>query len=238
MHFLKKSAIALGLATMFSSVATADDKQVIQAQLNKIIPNAPQAQIEPSVVSGLYEVSVGPMVIYMTADGQYVFNGSLINLETRENLTDTAKSEARKEAMSKVAIDSMIVYPAKGDEKHHITVFTDIDCPYCHKMHKEIPALNEAGITVRYLSYPRAGMGSPSYKKAVSVWCSDKPAEQMNLAMKGQAIEPKNCKNPVAEHMQQAQVFGVNGTPNIILDNGAMLPGYVPAKEVIKILQR
>ncbi|MDX1347353.1 MAG: DsbC family protein [Thiomicrorhabdus chilensis] len=238
MHFLKKSAIALGLVTMFSSVATADDKQVIQAQLNKIIPNAPQAQIEPSVVSGLYEVSVGPMVIYMTADGQYVFNGSLINLETRENLTDTAKSEARKQAMSKVSIDSMIVYPAKGDEKHHITVFTDIDCPYCHKMHKEIPALNEAGITVRYLSYPRAGMGSPSYKKAVSVWCSDKPEEQMNLAMKGQAIEPKSCKNPVAEHMQQAQVFGVNGTPNIILDNGAMLPGYVPAKEVIKILQR
>lgn len=238
MHFLRKSAITLGLAVTFSSAVMADDKQVIQAQLNKIIPNAPQTQIEPSVVSGLYEVSVGPMVIYMTADGQYVFNGSLINLETRENLTDTAKSEARKKAMNKVAVDSMIVYPAKGDEKHHITVFTDIDCPYCHKMHKEIPALNEAGITVRYLSYPRAGMGSPSYNKAVSVWCSEKPAEQMNLAMKGQSVPPKSCKNPVAEHMQQAQVFGVNGTPNIILDNGAMLPGYVPAKEVIKILQR
>ncbi|MDG6777450.1 DsbC family protein [Thiomicrorhabdus sp. zzn3] len=235
--YMKKGILSLSLVTL-SSMAIADDKQAIQAQLKKIIPDAPEAVIEQSVVPGLYQVMVGPMVVYMTADGKYAFNGSLINLETRENLTDMAKANARKAALAKVPVETMIEYKAKGTEKHTVTVFSDIDCPYCHKLHKEIPALNEAGVTVRYLSYPRAGMRSPSYFKAVSVWCSDDPAKAMDEAMSGKAVPKKQCDNPVAEHMQQAQFFGVNGTPNIILDNGHVIPGYVPAKELIQMLSR
>ncbi len=238
MHSLKKSLMALALAGLSMTAVQADDKAVIQEQLNKIVPNAPQAKIEPSVIPGLYQVSVGPMVIYMSADGKYAFNGSLINLNTRENLTDQAKAKARNEAMAKVPESSMIVYPAKGEQKHFITVFTDIECPYCHKLHKEIPALNEAGISVRYLAYPRAGMNSPAYFKAVSVWCAKDPAKAMDRAMAGQGVEKQQCQNPVSMHMQQSQYFGVNGTPNIILDNGNLIPGYVPAKELIQLLNR
>jgi len=238
MNVLKKSVMALLVTGLCSGAVFADEKQVIQAQLKKIIPNAPEADIQPSVIEGLYEVSVGPMVIYMSADGKYAFNGSLIDLDTRENLTELAKSKARNEAMAKIPESSMIVYPAKGEQKHFVTVFTDIDCPYCHKLHKEIPALNEAGITVRYLAYPRSGMNSPAYFKAVSAWCAKDPAKAMDDAMNGKGLEKKQCDNPVTMHMQQAQYFGVNGTPNIILDNGRLIPGYVPAKELIQIFNR
>lgn len=242
---LKKSLVALLLTGVFSSSLLAaapnklaDEKKMIQQQLLKIIPDAPQAQIEPSVIEGMYEVVVGPLVIYMSADGKYVFNGSLIDLETRENLTDTAKSGARKVALGKVSESSMISYPAKGKQKHVVTVFTDIDCPYCHKLHKEIPALNEAGITVRYMAYPRSGPDSLSYFKAVSTWCADNPAKAMDDAMTGKNVPTKKCDNPVLMHMEQAQNFGVNGTPNLVLESGDVIPGYVPAKELIQLLNQ
>ena len=249
MNGLQKSILGLALTGLFSAAVFAETtpakqavspkvKQVIQQQLLTIIPNAPQANIQPSVIPGMFEVAVGPLVIYMSADGKYAFNGSLINLETRENLTDIAKAKARIEAMAKVPESSMILYPAKGEQKHFVTVFSDIDCPYCHKLHKEIPAMNEAGITVRYMAYPRSGINSPSYFKAVSVWCADDPKKAMDDSMTGRPVPKKQCENPVAMHMKQAQYFGVNGTPNLILDNGNMIPGYVSAKELIKELNR
>jgi thiol:disulfide interchange protein DsbC len=216
---------------------SAADTAAIQAQLKKILPNASEAVITTTPIVGVYQVQVGMTVVYMSADGQHLFNGSLINLETRENLTDLAKSTVRQAAVEEIPENSMIVYPAKGKEQHFITVFSDIDCPYCAKLHKEIPALNAAGITVRYLGYPRAGMGSPSYHKAVSVWCAKDSRKAMDNAMLGKPVSPKTCVNPVRDHMMQAKNFEVNGTPNIILDNGALLPGYVPSKELIKLLQ-
>jgi thiol:disulfide interchange protein DsbC len=217
--------------------ASAADTSAIEAQLKKILPNAPEAVITTTPMAGVFQVQVGMTVVYMSADGQYLLNGSLIDLETRDNLTDIAKSTARQAAVEDIPQDSMIVYPAKGKEQHFITVFSDIDCPYCAKLHKEIPALNDAGITVRYLGYPRAGMGSPSYHKAVSVWCAKDSRKAMDDAMLGKPVEAKVCVNPVRDHMMQAQHFEVNGTPNIILDNGELLPGYVPSKELIKLLR-
>lgn len=245
MSVFKKTVLAVGVAslaalgsTLAYADSTAKDKQVIQQQLKKILPDAPDASITASVLPGLYEVSVGSMIVYMTADAKYVFNGSLIDLNTRENLTEAAKSKVRKEALAKIPADSMITYAAKGNASHVVTVFSDIDCPYCHKLHKEIPALNEAGVTVRYLAYPRAGMGSPSYQKAVTAWCSENQNDAMDKLMDGQQVAAKTCDNPVLAHMEQAQIFGVNGTPNILLESGDMLPGYVPAKELIQLLQQ
>lgn len=215
-----------------------DEVKLIQKQLQNIIPNAPDAQVERSVLPGMYEVVVGPLVIYMSADGKYAFNGSLIDLETRENLTDLAKSNARKVLLDKLPESSMILYTAKGKQRHVVTVFTDIDCPYCHKLHKEIPAMNEAGITVRYMAYPRSGPGKPSYLKAVSAWCADDPNKAMDDAMSGKSIPSKQCENPVDMHLQQAEMFGVNGTPNLLLESGDIIPGYIPAKELIQILNQ
>ncbi|MDA3806750.1 MAG: DsbC family protein [Thiomicrorhabdus sp.] len=216
---------------------SAADTTAIEAQLKTLLPNAPEAVITATPIEGFYQIQVGMTVVYMSRDGKYLLNGNLIELETRENLTDLAKSVARQSAMQKISESSMIVYPAKGKQTHFITVFSDIDCPYCAKLHKEIPALNEAGITVRYLGYPRSGIGSPSYHKAVSVWCAKDSLKAMDSAMLGKPVENKVCVNPVRDHMMQAKYFEVNGTPNIILDNGDLLPGYVPAKELIKIIK-
>ncbi|WP_321276844.1 DsbC family protein [Thiomicrorhabdus indica] len=233
-------------AVISSPVAVQAETQVpssvekaIQNQLAKVIPGAPTADIAKTPVDGLYQVTVGLGIIYMSADGQFLLNGSMINLKTDENLTKSAMSELRQTAMAKIPVDSMVVYPGKnsdnGKKGRFMTVFTDIDCPYCAKLHNEIPALNEAGVTVRYLAYPRSGVNTKSYNKAVSVWCSDDRTKTMDLAMSKKKIETKSCENPVKGHMMQAQRFGVNGTPNIVLDSGELLPGYVPADELLKI---
>ncbi len=234
-RFLLSASLASGLA-MFTTSVTAADTSAIQAQLKLMAPDAPEATITASPVDGLYQVQIGMTVIYMSQDGKFLLNGDFIKVDTRENLTDLARSAARKDAMQSVDESSMIVYPAKGKQRHSITVFTDIDCPYCAKLHKEIPALNDAGVQVRYLSYPRSGQGSPSYHKAVSVWCAKDSAKAMDSAMAGSSVESKVCSNPVVNHMVEAQRFEVNGTPNIVLESGELLPGYVPAKELIKIL--
>jgi thiol:disulfide interchange protein DsbC len=234
---MRKFLLSVSLVSSIAMNVSAADTTAIEAQLKTLLPNAPEAVITATPIEGFYQIQVGMTVVYMSRDGKYLLNGNLIELETRENLTDLAKSVARQSAMQKISESSMIVYPAKGKQTHFITVFSDIDCPYCAKLHKEIPALNEAGITVRYLGYPRSGMGSPSYHKAVSVWCAKDSLKAMDSAMLGKPVENKVCVNPVRDHMMQAKYFEVNGTPNIILDNGDLLPGYVPAKELIKIIK-
>ena len=226
----------LTLATMQAAMA-ADAEVQIQERLQQMIgPDANQAKIVKSDIGGLYQIQLGLTVVYMSSDGKYMMNGNMIDLSNDENITRSVQNTTRKEMLSKIPEAGMIVYPAK-QQKHTITVFTDVDCPYCKKLHKEIPELNKAGITVRYLSYPRSGMNSPSYKEAVSIWCAEDRAQTMDDAMKGLPPESKTCSNPIQEHMVRAQMFEVNGTPNMILDNGQAVPGYAPARELIKLLK-
>ncbi|WP_237263104.1 DsbC family protein [Thiomicrorhabdus immobilis] len=224
----------------YTSVFAASETDAIQKRLQSIIPtDASQALITETAVAGLYQVQVGMTVVYMSKDGKILVNGNMIDLDAGKNLTKDALATARKTALDGIDASSLIVFPAKGGQdkaKHTITVFTDIDCPYCEKLHKEVPALNAAGVNVRYIAYPRAGMGSPSYFKAVSVWCAKDPLKAMDNAMAGMKPENKQCKNPVNQHLKYAEEFEVNGTPNIVLENGELLPGYVPAKKLIAIL--
>lgn len=234
---LKRTLPGLVIGALSMNVAMADDTtDKIQQKLNEIIPSAPAAQITESPVEGLYQVIVGPNVIYMTGDTEFLFNGNLIELATRENLTESAKNAARKQTLDAIPTDSMIEFPAEGDTKATITVFTDIDCPYCKKFHKDVPKLNKEGIAVRYLAFPRSGVDTPSYEKMVSVWCADDPAKSLDDAKKGSNPQIKTCDNPVKDHMSQAQLFGINGTPTIIFEDGNMVPGYVPAEELIPAL--
>ncbi len=218
--------------------AMASAEQTIQNKLNEIVPNAPAAKIEKSVLDGLYQVTLGSNVIYMTADGKYLFNGNVVDLATRENLTESAQNKARLHTLNAIPEKSMIIYPAKGKTKHTISVFTDIDCPYCKKFHKDIAELNENGITVRYLAFPRSGPQTPSYYKMESVWCDKDPVKALDAAMNGTDPATKTCVNPLMDHMTQAQSFAISGTPTLLLDNGQMVPGYVPAKELIQALSR
>lgn len=221
------------------SLATEDTSAVLK-RLQTIVPgDVKDAKITKTSVNGIYQVKVGLTVVYMSKDGKYLLNGNMIDLDSGKNLTKVAIAKARKMALDGIDESSLIIYPAKEGKdkaKHTITVFTDVDCPYCKKFHKEIPALTDAGVNVRYISFPRAGVGSPSYFKAVSVWCAKNPQKAMGDAMNGLELDKTQCKNPINQHLQYAQEFEVNGTPNIILDNGALLPGYVPANKLLKVL--
>ncbi len=243
MQVLRKSTLlssilvgALSLA-LLPSITVADDAEQVKKRLEQMIgPDAKDAKVTQSEINGLYQIQLGLTVVYMSADGKYMMNGNMIDLANDKNLTRAVKAETRKKLLSAIDEKGMIVYPAK-DEKHTVTVFTDIDCPYCKKLHKEIPALNKAGVTVRYLAYPRTGFNSPSFNKAVSVWCADDKAKTMDDAMVGLPPAKKKCDSPVKEHMIRAQMMEVNGTPNMILDNGNAIPGYAPAIEIIKMLK-
>jgi len=176
-------------------------------------------------------------VMYMTGDGRYLIDGAIVDLQTRENLAETAQNEARRRTLSALGEDQMIAFEAPN-ARHEITVFTDIDCGYCRKLHQQIDAYAAQGISVRYLFYPRTGVGSPSYDKAVSVWCADDRHQAMTEAKNGNPIPSKTCHHPVDRHMELGELMGIRGTPAIVLDNGQMVPGFVEPKRLAQVLEQ
>ncbi len=191
--------------------------------------------VEPAAVEGLYEVAIGPRFYYVSADGKYLLQGRLMNLETGEDLTAAKEGAARAATIAALGKDNMLTFPAKN-EKHNVTVFTDIDCGYCRKLHAEMEDLNARGITVNYLFYPRSGPNTPSYHKAEAVWCSKDQQDAMTRAKAGKDVSADKCETPIDEHMRMVALFGLRGTPAIVLDNGEVLPGYYPAPKLEALL--
>ena len=185
-------------------------------------------QINPSPVTGLKELITNKGVLYASPDGQYLMQGTLIDLNNRNNLTEQALNGVRVEGLKEYE-DSMIVYKAPN-EKHSITVFTDISCGYCRKLHRELDDLLDAGITVKYLAFPRGGLQGSGYADLMNVWCARDQQEALTEAKSGTSTKVvAGCSAPVAEHYQLGQSFGISGTPAIILEDGTMIPGYQPA---------
>ena len=205
----------------------------LKAQLVELTPVAQTAVITKSPIDNVYQVEMGGQLVFVIADGTHLLIGDMVNTKTKENLGEKFKQQKMMNAIKSVSIDKMIVFGPK-DAKNHITVFTDIDCGYCRKLHNEVPALNEAGIQVRYLAYPRAGIGSNSYKKYVSVWCADDQQKALTDAKAGLSVPTKECENPIAETFALGGQVGVQGTPTVIFSNGKVTPGYAPAQALIK----
>lgn len=249
MKFFMKKAITntitmlvflTGLAFSSTSMAgEAEEIAVISKVLAELMPAGKADSIKPAPFPGMYEALFGPRVIYISADGRYILEGDLYDLETRINLTETKRHAGRAKVVSAMDENDMIMFaPEAGKLKHTITVFTDIDCGYCRKMHKQMKQYNELGITMRYLAYPRSGVDTPSYYKAVSVWCADDRPAAMTESKSGATLPRVDCKNPVKQHMEAAKVVGVSGTPTMVLENGRVIPGYVEPQRLIKILDQ
>lgn len=234
-QLLKITALSfLGFTLSGMSVTHADEDDIRKA-LSKSMPSIKIDSIKASEAKGLYEVTVGASILYISDDGKYLLQGHLIDLEARKDITDEKLAGARTSALENLGEEQMIIFkPEKS--KYKISVFTDIDCGYCRKLHSEMDQYLEQGITVQYLFYPRAGKGSDSYNKAVSVWCSDDRNEALTVAKKGGTPEVKTCDNPVDEHMKMGIAFEVKGTPMIVTEKGNIFPGYVPAKQLVKAL--
>lgn len=223
--------------------AVADNRyQGIKAKINKAFPRLQVKTVRPSPVRGFYEIVVGSDIFYVSADGNYILAGSLISVKTRENLTEKARGRLRQKSLTSLDEKKMIIF-GKKRSKRTLTVFTDIDCPFCAKLHLEVPTLNQHGVRVRYLLYPRGGIRRPdgkltlTYQKHVSVWCTRDRRKALTEAKAGKPVSFKTCKNPVAEHYALGQRMGLRGTPMIITDDGKVLNGYMPAAGLLQVLK-
>ena len=206
--------------------------QMVQDRAAELIPDRLPDSVVATPVAGLYEVTFGTQVVYLFEDGQHLLSGDLIDLDRGTNLTEDARKVGRKAVINGLDEAGMVVF-SPSETISSITVFTDTECGYCVRLHNEIDQLLAAGVEVRYLGYPRAGVQSPSFDTLVSVWCSDDPQQAMTDAKSGRTVEPRSCKTDIARHMEAAEGVGVRGTPTIVLQDGKTIPGYVPAGELI-----
>jgi len=235
MKFLK-NLFCLGL--VLPAFLTAGEAE-IKESLNGAMPSLKFNKIEKSEIEGLYRVeSSGGETLFSNKEGSFFITGDMYSVlgDRLQNLSEVRRETDRAQQISAIDLKEKIVFPAKGETKAKIAVFTDIDCGYCRKLHKEVPALNEMGVEVSYLAYPRAGVGSDSYEKYVSAWCADDKLGALTLAKNGKSIPGKTCKNPIANQLQLGQKMGVSGTPAIVLEDGRLIPGYLSAAKLGKAL--
>ena len=230
----------LALPVLAQEINEASTATLIKSKIEQVRPDLTVDTVKPSPAPGLYEVklSAGP-VLYATATGDFFVLGDLyaVTLNELVNVSEKARDAERRELMASIATDDMIVFAAEGERRSSITVFTDVDCFYCQKLHQEVPALNKAGVEVRYLAYPRAGVGSESYRKIASAWCADNKQDAITRLKAREEIPDNVCPgNPVADQFMLGQKAGVRGTPALVLESGEMVPGYVPADELVKRL--
>lgn len=231
---LKNFFPMLPLLFLGTTVQAADIDE-LKKQLSESLPNLSIDSLQPVDNTGLYEAVINGEIVYFSADGRYVLQGELVSLESRTNLTEQRRVSLRKGILEGLDEKDMIIFePEKA--QHTLTVFTDIDCVYCRKMHSQIEQYQDLGIRIRYMAYPRGGIGSKSYDDAVTVWCNDDRRDAMTRAKSGEELEAKTCDNPVEAEFNIGRKLGVQGTPALFLESGQMLPGYVPPERLKTIL--
>ncbi|WP_322521802.1 DsbC family protein [Guyparkeria halophila] len=233
-------AFALAFALALPSTAVmADDKDAITASIQKHMPGVPIDSIEETPAKGIYELTSNGQIAYVTADGKYLIAGDLIDVENRQNLTQGKQDAQRIAALEDVPGERKLVYPADGETRHSITILTDPTCPFCDKLHKELPKLREAGVEVTYILTPRQGPGSKGFEISSKVACADDPKDALDRAMKGGSVDAQACRNDmIKENMALSSRLGMSGTPYTILPNGAAMPGYRPANVVLQAIEQ
>jgi thiol:disulfide interchange protein DsbC len=193
--------------------------------------------VRVSPVSGVYEITRGSEISYVTADGKYAILGDLIDVDSDANLSENRRRVIRARMIESVPENEMLVFSPK-DPKYTITVFTDIDCGYCRRLHSQIAEYNRLGIRVRYMFFPRTGPDTDSWHKAEAVWCSSNRNEALTRAKNGEDIKSPKCPSDIVKRdFELGQKLAVEGTPAIFLQSGEMLPGYAPPGQLVKYLK-
>lgn len=224
---IKLILIAIALASVSGSIYAKDKFELVEERIRELAPSAKSIAVSETRLNGILQVQIEGDIVYATDDGRYLLQGRVIDMETREDLTETAKAELRKELLAGMDVSRQIEFVPE-QTTYDLTVFTDIDCGYCRKLHSQMAEYNEQGIAIHYMAFPRAGIGSASYDKFVSVWCADDQQAALTDAKAGSDPEPKQCENPIAEQYQLGIALGVTGTPAIMTTDGQLIPGYVP----------
>nr|WP_298724972.1 DsbC family protein [uncultured Steroidobacter sp.] len=236
-------SLATLLATPVAAAQTAAPKATdqksadatIRAALAKKFPDMKVDEVRASPMAGIYEVQLGGEVAYISGDGRFLIAGDMYEIDSRTNITETGRQKSRVQALSKLDERDMIVFkPQKV--KHTITVFTDVECGYCRKLHSEIAQLNDRGVQVRYLAYPRAGPGTEDWAKMEAVWCSIDRKKAITDAKAGKAVKAPACATPVAKQFRLGEQLGVRGTPAIFTETGEYIGGYLAPDQMVSRL--
>jgi thiol:disulfide interchange protein DsbC len=229
---MKKSFSALVLLLACASCASAEDSKLEQVRkaLNGKIPGVTPDMVTPSTAPGLYQIRKGSNFAYVTPDGRFLIEGDMIDLVTGDEVTELQRQGSRLSVLSQFGPDSVIEFAPKDPPKYWVTVFTDLDCGYCRKLHAEVDQYNAQGIGIRYLFYPRSGPHTESFRKAEQVWCSADRRVALTQAKRGAPLmAPDNCPNPIQRQYDAGDALGINATPMLVLQDGELVRGYLPA---------
>jgi len=234
---------ALLLSAAGSAATAAEDggKSLTAAALEAVaakVKGARAKDLRATPIPGIYEYRRGSELAYVTEDGRYAFAGDLYQMSNNSNLSDVRRRELRLALLKATPESSMLVFAPEQKAKYTITVFTDVDCTYCQRLHRQIADYNRLGIKVRYLAFPRTGPNTESWNKAEQVWCSEDRKDALTRAKLGEPLSAKVCNpNPVASQYALGKSMGVSGTPTIIMDSGDVLAGYLPPDTMVQQLQ-
>ena len=210
----------------------------VRARVVSKLDGAKAEDVGPSPIPGLYEVTMGGLIAYVSSDGKYLVSGNVYDLDTQVNVTASRRNEARAKALAAARDAQMIVF-SPANAKMTVTVFTDIDCGYCRKFHGQIADLNKAGIRVRYMMFPRSGPGTESWRKAEAVWCSADRRDALTRAKRGEEVKAKPCTGAAAIQTQYSmgEDLGVEGTPAIFTQTGDYVGGFMTPDQLVKVIQ-
>jgi len=234
MKTMLHSVIATVLIVAASVSQAADDPyKNLREMISKNFPGVEISGFKDTDIPNIIEFNLGAQVLYASKDGHYLIQGDIYDLIKQVNLTEQSEQIIRVSALKKLGEDNMLVYKPEN-QKRFVTVFTDIDCPYCRRLHEEVGQYLEKGIGVRYLFLPFKG--KKSFDKSVSVWCAKDPQTSMTKAKEGRRVRNATCDHPIEKHQALGREFGIRGTPAIVFDNGELLPGYRPVNDIEKML--
>jgi thiol:disulfide interchange protein DsbC len=211
------------------------------AAIRSLNPQVQVERVDAAPMPGFRQAIVGGQVVYVSDDGRYVFvpgpGGAVFDAQAKRNLSEDALAGMRQELLKKIPASERIVF-APANPAHTVTVFTDVACGYCRRLHEEIAEYNRQGIAVEYLAFPRMGIGSEDYKTMVSVWCANDRKKALTDAKSGRNVPNRTCKTPVDMHYDIGQRVGLTGTPMILAGDGTQLGGYVPPAQLREALDK
>ncbi len=218
-------AAVLSLPALADEVS--EDLQQIRDKVAGMFDSIEPEHVHASPVDGWYTIQKGSVVAYITEDGRYLLQGDLIDLDTQVNLSEASRSQSRRDLMASVTADSAITF-SPTETKYSVSVFTDVECTYCRRLHSQIDDYLAHGIEVRYLLYPRNGPASRSWNTSEEVWCAADRPEALTLANLDRKFETSSCDaSIVQDHYVMGQAVGLHGTPAIVLDDGTLIGGYL-----------
>lgn len=228
----------VALMMVFPAMAE-NARERIRSVLSKEVPQLEIREVSETEMEGVYEVRTSQETLYMTGDARHAFLGTMLRFDEEDgmvNVTEEGRSVERRKALESVSEEDMITFEPDSGVKATLYVFTDIDCGYCRKLHRNMDAMTEMGIRVNYLAFPRGGPGTQGHRKAINAWCADNREKAITQAKQGESIPDRECDHPVDEQFELGQQLGVSGTPALVLENGRLIPGFKPPEALAQIL--